>query len=286
MGATFDPGILKQVLQERSESVDGGVDVFLVGNPGCGKTNGLVRFAIENRNKFGDVPVWRGSQNCQWTMFDAYGEKIIFWLKDGLEYEIIDRNLQRRADLDDYVHKVKAWNNPRKLVERLDKKHINVVQTTPYTTINPSQHLQFCKDWQRVFNEMNLRTWNNPVTILFDELEDVVPEGQGKDFWNVELSLSGTIRSFRKNGISFFAAIHSVQEVHWRVSKKVRWFIYMQGAQTPGKSKLKVNTSALPPGWAFIEGPGGPGTFEKFKFKFKDREKRLRADIRVIGQDD
>lgn len=279
MGATFDPGQLKKVLLERDGHVDGGVDVFLVGMPNCGKTNGLARVAIANKSNYGDVIVWRGSQDCQWTYFNAYDEKMVFWMHEGLDFKLVDRKAEKYVPLEDHVWKIKTWKDPVKLVSRLDKRHINIIQTTPYTPINPAQHLEFCKQWNRIFHALNYRIWGAPVTLCFDELEDVVPEGQGKDFWNVELSLAGSIRSFRKNGISSFSAIHSVEEVHWRVSKKVRWKVYMQGANLPSKSKLKVNTSRLDPGWGFIEGPGG---FEKFKFDFKAPETRLRAVISVL----
>lgn len=277
----FDPMTVENVFNRRDSSVDGGVDIFCIGTPGSGKTNALIQIALTYMQKYNDVIIWRSSAMCQWTYFLNYSEygKPVFWLKEGLAYELFDRKTGKSLKLEDYVE-VRRWSSAEELVKKLDKKRINIVEAVPHSSINPKQKLAFCKDWAYIFEALISRRYPENVTIAFDELEDLVPEGVGADFWDVELSLASFIRSFRKNSVSFVASIHSLEEISWRVNKKIRWVVYMQGSSLKKSSNMKkytMNTAAIPVGDAYIEGSGG--YFEKFSFAFKGKECKFRANI-------
>ena len=280
---SFDPEQVNNVFWGRDKKIDGGVDILCVGNPGSGKTNAIIQISRSNKKRFGDVIIWRSSAQCQWSYFLNYpAEKPIMWLKHGLDYQLFDRKHEKFIKIEDYCE-LKRWKTPKELIRKIAKDRINIIETTPHSAINPRQKLQFCHEWAEIFEELNMRKWNNPVTIAFDELEDLVPEGLGKDFWNIELALASFIRAFRKNGISFVASIHSLEEISWRVNKKIRWIVYMSGATLKKSSMIKkyrVNTASMKPGNAYIEGSGG--YFENFNFKFKAKEHKFRADNQVI----
>lgn len=276
MGITKDPEQLKQVLLERDKLIKGGVDVILTGKPGCGKTTGLVQLALENQKRYKDVILWRSSADCQWTLFPDTKKNVVFWLKKGVKFQLIDRNTEKKVRLEDYVYEVREWETAADLVQNLDREKINVVQTIPYSPLNPAQHLAFCWEWVSIFYELNIRIWKQTVSVFYDEFEDMVPEGVGKEFWNAELSFSGIIRALRKNGVSSFLAAHSLQEVHWRIKKKIRYRLYMKGAEPDSKTKIKQNLSRLGRGQGILEGDA----FERFKFRYIGEDKNIRAIIR------
>lgn len=277
MGFTTDPGQLKEILLNREDYVVGGVDVIIAGKPGCGKTTGLVKFAMGNQKKYKDVIIWRGSPDCQWTLFRNLKKppEMVLWLKKGLIAKFFSRDKEKPISPKRYFSEIRTWKNAGDLIENIDKNKINVVQTTPFNEINPKQHIEFCRDWMKIFNTLNKRMWKNSVSVFFDEMEDLVPEAKGKDFWDMELAFSSIIRSLRKNYISSYFAGHSMEEIHWRIRKKVRWKIYMKGAKPEANTKLTINTNRLPVGKAWVEG----GQIEPFRFKPIGKEHNIRALI-------
>lgn len=279
MGFITDPEQINQILLKKPIQVIGGVDVLLIGKPGCGKTTALVQIAIINKRKNGEVIVWRASKDCQWTFFLNVRNppKLILWLKEGLKFSMIDRNKEKQTDPKKYFHKIRYYKTAKELVKNLSKVNINIIQTTPFSATNTKQHIMFCREWLNILESLNERYWKAPISLYFDEIEDLVPEAKGKEFWDVELSLSSMVRSMRKNDISSYFAGHSREEIHWRILKKIRWNIYMRGSKQPKYSRLKINLNKLKIGEAWVEGD----QIEKFSFKSLGKEHKLRSLIEV-----
>jgi len=276
-----DPQQVNQLIFERPLHNVGGVDCIIVGKPGCGKTTAMVQIAINNQKKFKDVVLVRGSDDCQWSYFLNADIPMDLIVKRGVEIDLFNRRTGKRLDPDNIFHKVKEYVSAKNLVEsRLSQTRMNVIQTTPYTSTNPNQHLQFCVDWLQIYEALNQRKWNHPVTVCFDEFEDLVAEGVGKKLYDIELSLSGIFRKNRKNGISSFIACHSLADVHWRIKKKMRWKMYMRGAKQSKDSMIKKTLSDLPVGTCYLEGD----KFERFEFKPMGNEFKIRAAINTISQ--
>lgn len=276
MGVITDPGQVKAVISERDAHIKGGVDVLLVGSPGCGKTTALCQIALSNLMQYNDIIVWRSSADCQWSLFKNVDVKLIFWMRKGVKMKMFDRNTGKVVQLKDYVDEVREWKTSEDLVGRLEKNCINIVQTIPYTPVDPQQHIAFCREWVNIFYALNQRMWSTTVSICVDELEDLVPEGQSGDFWSMELALSGIIRALRKNGVSSFLASHSLQEVHWRIRKKIRWFMYMKGSSPIQESAVK-STKYLKIGEAILESD----SFEKFHFESLGDDILLRGVLTI-----
>lgn len=276
MGFTKDPEQINQIILHKKKMVVGGVDVLITGLPGCGKTTAHVQLALLNQ-KNNEVIIWRGSEDCQWTFFMNTDKppKIILWLKEGLNLKMIDRKKEREINPMTYFYKIRRWRTAKELIKNISKKHINIVQTTPFSAIKTRQHIKFCREWLEILEAMNKRYWKNPISLFFDEIEDLVPEAKGAEFWDVELSLSSMIRSLRKNDISSYLAGHSREEIHWRILKKIRWNIYMRGAKQPKFSRIKVNLNKLKPGQAWAEGE----QIEKFSFESLGKEHKIRAIV-------
>ncbi len=277
MGFTTDPQQVNKILLKKPQLIVGGVDVLLVGKPGSGKTTALAQCAIINYEKHKEVIIWRSSPDCQWSYFLNLEEppKLILWLRKGVEYKMFDRDKEKYVDPLKYFSEIKTWETEKELVENLSRDYINVVQTSPFSATKKDMHIKFCREWMKIYEELNIRLWKQKVSVFFDELEDLVPEAKGGGFFDVELSLSSLIRSLRKNDISSYLAGHSVSEIHWRINKKIRFFGYMQGADTKKNSRLKKNLNNLKTGECWIEGD----QIECFTFKNLGREKQLRAII-------
>lgn len=275
-----DPNQVKELLLNRSETNVGGVDCALVGKPGCGKTTAITQIAINNQQKYNDVIIIRGSDDCQWSYLINAGIPMDLIVKRGIDIKLFNRRTGKKIDPEDIFTKVKEYTTAKSLVEsRLSKKRMNVIQTTPYTPTNPGQHLQFCLDWLEIYVALNQRRWPESVSLFFDEFEDLVSEGVGKRFYDIELSLSGIFRKNRKNDISSFIACHSLEDVHWRIKKKIRWKMYMRGSKQAGDSRIRRSMIDLPIGTAILEGD----KFEKFEFYPMGNELKIRAIITPTG---
>lgn len=273
---TKDPGMVKELLQERENLNKGGVECIVVGKPGCGKTTALSQIAIWNQDKYNDVILFRSSEDCQWSYLMNAGKSMDLHIRKGWIMKLFDRNTGKDVDPETIFDKIKYWSSPVSLVEqKISYSRINIVQTTPYDPVNAEIQYKFCLDWLEIFKALNRRRWNKSVSVIFDEFEDLVPEGAEKQFFKIERSISGIIRKNRKNDISSFVACHALGDVHWRIRDKIRWNLYMRGAKQSKDSKIKKNLADLPIGTAMLEGD----KFERFEFKSLDDELKLRAHI-------
>ncbi len=273
-----DPGMVKELLLERESRNSGGVECLICGTQGSGKTTAISQVAIENKKNFDDVIVVRSSEDCQWSYFIDSKIKMDLLLKEGLDMKLFDRKTGKNIEIDSIFNKIKTYDSGSVLVNKLSHKNFNIVQTTPYAIGNPKQHIQFCLDWLDIFNSLNQRRWDRAVTVCFDEFEDLVPEGVGKKIYDIELSLSGIFRKNRKNDITTFLTCHSLEDIHWRIKKKIRWKMYMRGAKQQKTSKIKKNLADLPTGTAIIEG----SKFERFQFYDLGKERKIRAVVNCM----
>lgn len=271
-----DPGMVKELLQARNDHNKGGVESILVGKPGCGKTTALSQIAIANKAKYGDIILFRSNEDCQWSYLMNADEKMHLLLKKGWKMQLFDRKSGKDVDPETIFEKIKYWTTPVSLVEqKLSHSRMNIVQTTPYNPVDADIQYQFCLDWLNIFMALNRRRNNKAITVLFDEFEDLVPEGAEKQFFKIERSISGIIRKNRKNDISSFVACHALADVHWRIRDKIRWNLYMKGAKQHKDSKIKKNLADLDVGTAMLEGD----KFERFTFNSLGDELKLRAHI-------
>lgn len=251
----------------------GGVGVLLTGLPGCGKTNALASIAL-GELKRGNVVVWRAKDTCQWTTLLNKTDKLTFWLKNSLEYKLIDRNKGKEIYLEDVI-KVNHWSTPKNLVERLNKNRINIIQTIPVNVDWQAQHGKFISEWVSILKYLSNRYYATPISILFDEIEDLAPEGK---FYGKSSTVSEMTKELRKNNVNYFGATHRTTEIFWKLLNKIPWHIYMMGAIPKRKSKVFPSvTNKLKQGEAILEGQ----RFERMNFDFVGKEKNYRAIIKL-----
>jgi len=276
---TYDPGEVRSIIHGNKKG--NGIEASLIGEQGCGKTNGLVQIALERKsNGVNDVIVWRGAEDCQWSYLLNYDVDLKFWIKKGLDYELIDRNAEEMTRLSKYGE-IEKWNDPRNLVDKLNNDYINVVQTIPHST-NKEITLQFCDDWKGLFEELSKRMWSRGISVFFDELRDLAKPGRSGNFWSKMFSLGSALRKGRKNNISYFFSMHDPADIFWDIRNKIRYKIYMKGAAKESTSQIRKNLSNLDDGEGVVEG----SQFEPFQFEYGGDEKMLRAriDVPEIGE--
>ena len=278
------PNVVQHITENRGKDYAGGTDCVIIGLPGCGKTSALAQLALLNWKKHKDIVIWRNSSDCQFSFFRNFPEHVPLrlWLRNEVSMNIIDRKKGTSPMLMDVFDDVKGWHNVHELVRKIDNNYINIVQTSPYSATDSNKHLLFAHDWIKIIEELNVRMNPNNVSIYFDEIEDMVPDGAaGRGFYDVEMSMSSMIRKNRKNDISLYMAAHYFMDIHWRIAKKIRYRIYMKGASIPKGSKV-ISATRLSPGAAFIE---GGGLYQPFSFEYLGEEHKLRATLEVTDAD-
>ena len=266
---------IEKVFENRDKNY-GGVGVLITGLPGCGKTNAHARIALKEL-KMGNIVVWRAKDTCQWTILLNKTDKLVFWLKEGLEYKLIDRNKGKEINLED-IMKVNRWSQARTLVKNLNRKKINIIQATPVNPDWAAQHGKFINEWIRIMREMCKRYYATTISMLFGEFEDLAPEGK---FFRKASMVSDTTKELRKNDVNYFLDTHRTTEIFWKVLNKIPWHIYMTGATPIKKSKVYPETTQkLRAGQAIIEGQ----RFERMNFKFVGLERNYRAIIKLSSK--
>ena len=252
----------------------GGVSALLTGEPGCGKSNAMVRIATkESKN---DILVWRMKNSCQWSIFTHTKCKLIFHLKEGLEYNLFNKYRGTKTKFGGYG-RVKRWKSPENLLFNLEPGCINVVQTLPYSAKSNAQQRAFVREWIEIFDVFLWRKSMTPISIFFDETEDLCPLGK-TGFHHTNTQVTDLLKEMRKTRINFFAATQRATELHWTLLNKIQWMIYMRGAKPRAGSSVYVKRlGKLKTGYSVIEGT----TFESFKFNFVGQDKYLLCDVKI-----
>lgn len=279
----IDPKLAEEIVKgEKTLDNNKGMEIAIVGCQEAGKTNGLAMIALNRMHPpTNDIIIWRGSKDCQWSYFLNQNEReMVFWIKDGREFEVIDRGNEKIRELEEFGS-VRSWSNYRTLIdEKIRNNKINVV----YTAAKANRQ-QFIQDWKRIFTGLNNRIYKRYVTVLFDEFADFVPQqGLAGGSWHLvagktdenEEGIDEIIRAARKNRILYFFVIHNWGDIYYAVSKKIRNKIWMK-ASNPGSvrdSIISSNMKEVETGEGWIETP--KGSYDGFKFDFLGEEKNLR----------
>jgi hypothetical protein len=253
----------------------GGVSSLTIGTPGCGKTNTLCKMCIIDLDK--SIVVWRAKNTCQWAIFLNTKCNIVFWLHKDVKYKLIDRDKEREVKFKDFGE-VRYWDDPEYLVENLAHGKINVIYVKHNVTVESEQR-KFIDEWNSIFSAMLLRNYIYPISIHFDEMEDLAPESK-PGFYTRVTEVANNIKEFRKNWIHFNGATHKDTEIFWVVRNKIPWKIKMKGSKKDKNSKLYRGTlSKLNPGEAYIE-DDHRFDFIKFSFLGKPRNFILKTKLK------
>lgn len=253
----------------------GGIGSLLTGKPGCGKTNVMARMALTDIKKNIKV-IWRAKDTCQWSVFLGVHAKLVFWMKRGVSYKIINREKSREETLSMYG-KINRWEHPEEIIEGIEKGVINVVMTIPSNEEREEQHKMFVEDWNLILKAATKKRYPDPISIYFDEVEDLAPESK-PGFYKKSLAIAGKQKELRKNKIHFTGATHRTTEIFWVMRNKLPWKIYMHGA-TPLKHSnvFQKSIDKLEPGYAFIE----DRSFQKVYFKFVGKPKDIFMEMEL-----
>lgn len=232
--------IEKLVLEQESDEI-GGMILLILGEPGAGKTMGLVRM-VENDLKQERIPMWRGQEDCQWILLAAQGLPITFWMhesiedfqfyltgskKDNITKTMID--VEEKADLD---VEIKEWSDPEELVSDLRPDRVNV-HYIPGAGGEEKEKYFFIKKNFEICQALVNRDYGDHVTFNADEINDVVPDLQRKPFYDLLMHQYPSVwKSMRKNNTSKRGLGHGYSEInHKFYNDKANGIGYMQGAR-------------------------------------------------------
>ncbi|MDD1648756.1 MAG: hypothetical protein LUQ42_05670, partial [Methanomicrobiales archaeon] len=78
----------------------------------------------------------------------------------------------------------------------------------------------------------------DPITIIFDEADELFPVSPGGARWHLNLWAKERIKDFRKKNISLALASHGYQDIDGRILVKIQYKLYMKGCTTPTVSLI------------------------------------------------
>lgn len=238
----YNPGVVDDLYKDRDPD-HGGVLGLITGQSGCGKTNALVRSVRIGKNLYGNVPVWRGMDACDWKRFHGK-EPITVWLHENLiVHRFTNRTQQKDLSLDKIADDVHRWGSARELVRELGKhkNRINVVYTCPH-----DQGIRRCADqWTEVFNRLTKRTWAEDVEVGFDEFDDIAPMNDSTLYARIG-TLKRKMKDLRRHRVNAFFCTHEETLIDHRVLSKIPWSVYMKKAKVKrDRAPAKLNFDVI-----------------------------------------
>lgn len=231
---------LKEILEK--DIAHGGKTTLIVGKPNAGKTgllHGIASRLIEN-----EICIFRGMPSGQEFRFPGHLKTLAFQCKP----QFFD-TLGNLVDI-----KVKVINtNYDDLLQACELGKLNVIYF-PFDR-ERAHWVEFC---QFLVNRFPSRYASNYISLFLDEFEDILPspELSGPGIAKNVREFLGSLKEFRKNLISMYAATQQFYDIHWRGMGKINYRIFLRGAFVP-KREMRVDQNAvdgLPIGRGILSG--------------------------------
>lgn len=242
------PNLMDEVVLGRDPDL-GACTSTIVGRLGVGKTSLLSDIAIQlqklkekDESRPQDEKIfWRGQESCQFLKF--HGE---------VDYKVLVPEIMNLEFIsEDGLHiKQHKFATFPELYEKAESDKINVIYCTFDEIADFMEWLQKTRF-----------SWNS---IFVDEVEDLAPQGVGGQQFKENRRVSNLLKESRKYRLSFYSTTQAIQDIDWRVRKKLMICIYLQGSTPRGGSPLWTKSiQALNVGEAWVCDRGG---YEKINF--------------------
>ena len=243
----------------------GGMQVQIVGKPGCGKTTVLMRTVPKlfyyNRadgTVQKETVIWRAR-----TPLDYWN----YFLEPDFEWE--DPKLQRPVHVfrheddkcsfqDEGGHApdilIHEYKDTRELIGSFVKGAINVVYE-PREHYFSSDFIQLVRGrgmkrfreledpvdgsklWYELFYYLLRSDRQEFITIVMDEADEVFHANPIGVDWHLHIFVMNSVRDFRKAGISFLLTYHTYGDIDWMITTKIGVVGWMKGRPAPGWSQ-------------------------------------------------
>lgn len=245
--------------RDRLEKVNkGGKDVFIHGLPGSTKTTLLGYLACRVMEANNETVVWTATPGrSEWLMLAPWAT-VAF--PEGVQRRTVVEPFNTRIgrfelDMDAFARDVITYTDPEDLMEQMrDRPDGQLYVTYPdpefrgceflvgenYTSVweaedihgtTPLEHWWFA--WAKARVEGPYSYW---TSLIGDEVDEWLDSDASDDEHGTYYKVKGfkdSFREFRKDHLSFFLACHNRDEVHSKVTKKLRWTATMNQEETP-----------------------------------------------------
>ena len=247
---------LKEYLFDPDPSIGGAV-IPLVGMPGAGKTVAITQISMKTYNS-DHVVMWRGTKQGQWLNLVANDLPVTIWNHEGIEdFKAVITGGKpgepaEEVNLEEKDVHIKTWETADELINRLDSDRVNVINVPGLQgdTGQTDYHLYFFRHmWLNIIDALIERDWLQFVTLIMDEMGDIVPSQQQlrKPFYSlVAEMLPPKLSQLRKQNCFLYGAAHSTHDIHyffWKI--KANSIIYMSGANVKTDISPEVKQSVV-----------------------------------------
>lgn len=247
---------MRQPTEEYLKNPDpgiGGATIPIIGKPGSRKTTSLARMVQLHLNR-GHIPIWRGTQQCQWLFFLANDIPVTLWMHESInKYEAYIQGSRREGvskktiDLHDKIE-IKEFSDSDELVDRIDSKKVNVVNIPGLDSDQDSDVFFFRNFWVELMDSLIKRDYGDFVTLVLDEIGDIFPSQQQlrKPFYQLVRDLPPKLAQLRKNNVWLFCAGHGTHDMHYYIWKiKSNEICYMYGAIVKNELTPTINQKGV-----------------------------------------
>jgi hypothetical protein len=240
---------------------DGGTTTTIYGSKGSGKTTFLVTLAMNcgyidpNTHQITkETVVWRGREIDYWMYFPKKVTTLFIHKDDidNIEFRFEDLTVPEDKELPQII----TYSSCKDLYNKFRRGQINVVyEPMTYTMTDAIKSMVQRRGaakrelfenvdvspvifWFEMFDWIVRNKGLDPITIIFDEADELFPVSPGGARWHLNLWAKERIKDFRKKNISLALASHGYQDIDGRILVKIQYKIYMKGCTTPTVSLI------------------------------------------------
>lgn len=241
----------------------GAFQILLLGSKGSGKTTLLAQLAYAGLAN-GDIVIWRGRSRDFWPHFPRELVKVYVHELDELHVWEIPFGTKTRKDVTNQ-YEITKYRDLNELLESLEPGKISVVYEPTWTHLSKELLTLANLDdgsmhpgtwaWYDIFFKLSKRVDMRWLTLIFDEIDDIVPSGVSGAQWRLIEVIQHALAEFREKYVSLYGSTHDPGHIDPRILKKFSGFCYLRGSLVPKFSQMKRKTVTmnLEQGKAIIE---------------------------------
>lgn len=256
------------ILHRPTPKGEGGTTASVYGSKGSGKTTLLLTIAqkvayidIDTGKLKKETVIWRGRELDYWLYLPTKQTTLFIHKNDENSIKFV---LDTGDPIDLAVMPpIIYYTSCKDLYSKLKRHEYNVVyEPMTYQLTDSVKKLVRARGssrkdlfenvdippvifWFEMFDWLIHKKEPEPLTIIFDEADELLPVTPAGARWYLNLWAKERIKDFRRRNISLLLATHGYQDIDGRILVKIQYKVYMKGCTTPSVSLIDRHAPIL-----------------------------------------